>query len=153
MMLISWTSDLETGIASIDGGLRAIIDLINEAAVVAAWGKDAAAVTERLQTLAFLFQRQFIKEQGLMAMSLYPHYVEHRKEHEEFLATFREMVALAGGGRQRTEGAVSFALKFICGHRADADTGLARYLMLNTHYLRPSYAPLRTLGTTAIHRI
>lgn len=152
-MLISWSGELETGVATIDSGLRAILDQINEAAMVAAWGRDSGVVAERLQKLAFLFQRQFIKEQGLMAMALYPYYVEHRNEHDEFLASFRTMIAPPIGGRLRTEGAVSFALKFILGHRAAADCRLADFLALNAHYLRPSYMPLRTLGYTALHRI
>ena len=152
-MLISWSSDLETGVATIDCGLRAIVDQINEAAMVAAWGKDTAAVAERLQKLAFLFQHQFIKEQGLMAMAVYPYYVEHRNEHEEFLTAFRAMIAPPLGGRLRTEGAVSFALKFILGRHRAADARLAEFLALNAHYRRPSYMPLRTLGYTLLHRI
>ena len=152
-MLISWTGDLETGVATIDNGLKAIVDQINDAAMVAAWGRDSAVVAERLHKLAFLFQRQFIREQGVMAMSVYPCYVEHRNEHDEFLGAFRAMTAPPLGGRKRTEGAVSFALKFILGHRAGTDTRLAEFLALNAHYRRPSYLPLRTLDYTTLPRI
>jgi len=151
-MLIDRTLERGTGIPSIDTDLDAIFEAINQASACAARRDAVAALRERLERLLSLIQRHFIKEQGVMAISLYPYYSDHRSEHEAFLADFRSMVSRRGG-RKCLDGAVSFALKFIVAHRRLADVRLADFLALNAHYLRPSYIPIRTLQYTAVHRI
>lgn len=152
-MLIDWTHDLGTGVAAIDTDQMAIFDEINRASSVAPGADGIPAVRLRLDRLLALFQRHFIKEQGIMAMALYPYYTEHRSEHEAFLVDFRAMLACRPAGRKCLDGAVCFALKFIVAHQRDADARLADFLSLNVHYLRRSYIPIRTLQYTAIHRI
>ena len=141
-MLFSWNDNLETGIATIDRDHKAIIHLINETAAVAASGRHPFAATERLQKLVGLFQRHFLKEQGVMAVAGYLGYAEHRNEHDEFLAAFQTMIEQSAGGRLRIDGSICYALKFIIGHRSGADAKLADFMELRGPCVWPAGRPL-----------
>lgn len=114
---------------------------------------DADAMRTGLESLLVRLRRHFMKEQGAMALALYPDYVEHRAEHDRFLAEFWAMVMARPGGVKCLAGAACFALKHIDAHRRDADARLGDFLSLNPHYLRPSYIPIRTPQYTAVQRI
>ena len=127
-MLFDWNENLKVGVSAIDNDHREIIELINEASAIASGSRSQSAVSEHLYKLGYVFHRHFLKEQALMAVSGYTGYAEHRKQHDEFLDAYRSMIALSGGGRQRTDGAISFALKFIIAHRSGHDAKLAEHL-------------------------
>ena len=109
-MLFDWNENLKVGVSAIDNDHREIIELINEASAIASGSRSQIAVLERLYKLGYVFHRHFLKEQALMAVSGYTGYAEHRKQHDEFLEAYRSMIEQSGGGRQRTDGAISFAL-------------------------------------------
>ena len=137
-MLFAWNETLKVGVAAIDNDHKEIIELINDASAIASRSTSHSAVAERLHRLGNVFRQHFLKEQALMTASGYSGYPEHTSQHDEFLDAYRSMIALSGGGRQRTDGAISFALKFIIGHRSCHDAKLAEHLEFHRPRMRVS---------------
>ncbi|MBI5494612.1 MAG: hemerythrin family protein [Deltaproteobacteria bacterium] len=90
-MALHWSSSLETGVAEIDLQHREFIARINR--VFDACGKGQSA-QELLSVLAFLEEYvvvHFGMEERHMKASGYPHYEQHKAQHDGFIRAFGEL--------------------------------------------------------------
>ena len=96
-MRITWSSNLETGIRSIDLQHQELISMLNELDAAHISGGDQALLADVLQRLDAYVAFHFGTEESLMA-SLPPteqHTAEHLREHNAFIKQLHQMRSLA----------------------------------------------------------
>jgi hemerythrin len=92
MTLIEWKSEFSVGVASVDLEHRELIGLINELHDMT--GEDASTY-EILTMLGEIFAQisaHFALEERWMREARYPHYGEHKSDHEMLLDELRDIM-------------------------------------------------------------
>jgi hemerythrin len=99
-MRITWTTDLETGIRSIDRQHQELIGMINALTAAHEAGGDWSVLDEVMQGLGAYVVFHFGTEAALMAdlPQEAAHTAAHLCQHADFIAQFERMRAEAQGG-------------------------------------------------------
>ncbi|MEF9941654.1 MAG: hemerythrin family protein [Lachnospiraceae bacterium] len=84
-MSYTWSKDLETGNATIDGQHKELIQAINKLLDACSAGKGRAEVEQTSQFLLNYTSRHFADEEKLQIQSKYPDYPNHKRYHTEFV--------------------------------------------------------------------
>lgn len=92
-MAYAFTKDLETGNAMIDQQHKQLIDAINALLDSCAKGKGRAEIQTTLDFLNNYVVKHFGDEEKLQLQSKYPDYTNHKKYHETFKQTVRDIDA------------------------------------------------------------
>lgn len=101
-MRITWSTDLETGIRSIDRQHQELISMINALTAAHEAGGDASVLDDVMQGLGAYVVFHFGTEAALMAglPQEAAHTAAHLRQHADFIAQFERMRAEAQGGDQ-----------------------------------------------------
>lgn len=91
--MYQWTKDLETGNATIDSEHKQLIQSVNSLLDACAKGKGRTEIKETLDFLNDYVIRHFGHEEKLQLQYHYPDYVNHKKYHEGFKKTVRDIIA------------------------------------------------------------
>ena len=86
MSLFEWDEKLETGIPSVDEQHRKLVELINQLFVALGEGKAEAIMGGVIEELLEYTRTHFIEEEELKRVARYPGYLEHKKNHDLFIA-------------------------------------------------------------------
>ncbi len=92
MTLIEWKDEFSVGVASVDLEHRGLIGLINELHDMTG---DDASTYEILTMLGEIFAQisaHFALEERWMRETRYPHYGEHKDDHESLLDELRDIM-------------------------------------------------------------
>jgi hemerythrin len=92
MTLIKWTDKLSLGIEAIDSEHKELIELINGLYDAMQVGADYVQVVELLGEIYSQIAAHFAHEESMMRKANYPHYDEHREDHETLLDDLREIM-------------------------------------------------------------
>lgn len=92
MSLIKWKEEFSLGIASVDLEHRELIDLINELHDMALDKADQDSVSAMLGEIFAQISAHFALEEKYMIDSRYPHYADHKKDHESLLDELRDIM-------------------------------------------------------------
>lgn len=133
-MAYAWTKDLETGNATIDTQHKQLIKAINDLLEACTAGKGRSVLGSTLDFLSDYTAKHFSDEEKLQTQSGYPDYINHKKLHEGFKATVRDL-----GQQLKTEGATIPLLSkvnsniggWLVNHIKKEDTKVAAHL--NAH--------------------
>jgi len=87
---IVWTDDFLIGIEELDYEHRGLIDDINRLHRDLLAEVDMARIEETLSSIHVRMQAHFALEEGVMVSHDYPHYREHKAEHERLLDEYTE---------------------------------------------------------------
>ena len=90
-MAYTWSSDLETGNATIDTQHKKLIQAINDLQTALKEGKGREKIRETLDFLLNYTVKHFTDEQNLQQKYGYPDYVNHKKLHDGFTATVKDL--------------------------------------------------------------
>lgn len=85
---IEWTDDFLIGIAELDHEHRALVRDINRLHRALHAHDDRERIQETLGGILSRLQAHFALEETFMKDNDYPHYAEHKAEHEALLDTF-----------------------------------------------------------------
>jgi hemerythrin len=87
----TWSKDLETGNTTIDTQHKQLIQAINDLLAACASGQGRAALDKTLDFLNQYTAKHFGDEEKLQLQYKYPDYPNHKKLHEGFKTTVKEL--------------------------------------------------------------
>jgi len=90
-MSVFWTSDLETGVETIDNQHKELISRINALFTACSQGKGKEEVVKIMGFLGDYVVFHFGEEEKYMENLGYPAYSSHKKEHQGFINNFSEL--------------------------------------------------------------
>jgi hemerythrin len=128
--MVSFTKDMEVGVAEIDAQHKELIDRIN---AVTSMGIESVSKEETQKTLDLLgayIVEHFRDEEALQKESGYPEYEWHKEQHELYIAEFEKL-----DQEFKTNGiSVKFSfslnnsiIKWIVNHIATVDVDFGKY--------------------------
>jgi len=130
-MAYKWTTDLETGNPTIDRQHKELIDAINRLLDACAQGKGRTEIASTLQFLDNYIVRHFGDEEALQSRYSYPDIVNHKRYHETFKKTVKEIVGefQAGGATIVLVGKVNSAIaSWLINHIKKEDAKVAAHI-------------------------
>ncbi|MDR0324403.1 MAG: bacteriohemerythrin [Treponema sp.] len=90
-MAYQWDSSLETGYEKIDNQHRQLVSTLNNLIEASEQGKDKDEIFKVLDFLTGYTIMHFKTEEDLQVKYNYPDYYNHRRLHEDFKATVKEL--------------------------------------------------------------
>lgn len=90
-MAFTWTEDLRTGNELIDQQHKQLIQAINELLNACAQGKGRTEVERTMRFLQDYTAKHFADEEQLQQRYRYPDYANHKRYHEAFKQTVRDL--------------------------------------------------------------
>ena len=130
-MAYKWTTDLDTGNPTIDRQHKELIDTINHLLDACSQGKGRAEIASTLQFLDNYIVRHFGDEEALQSRYSYPDIVNHKRYHETFKKTVKEIVNefQAGGATIVLVGKVNSAIAaWLINHIKKEDVKVAAHI-------------------------
>ncbi len=91
-MAYVWDKKLETGNATIDSQHKELVNAVNQLLDACAVGKGRAQIKETSDFLLDYTKRHFADEEKLQTQSKYPDYINHKKNHSDFVKAVNEIV-------------------------------------------------------------
>lgn len=92
MSLIQWKDEFSVGVASVDLEHRNLIDLINDLHALLGDEAGVEKVTTMLGEIFAQISAHFALEERYMRETRYPHFPEHKKDHEALLDELRDIM-------------------------------------------------------------
>jgi hemerythrin len=128
-MNASWTPDLATGVALIDGQHKSLFD---HADILLDPAQEQRA-PEVLEFLSGYVKKHFHDEEQLQTAVSYPKYSIHKNLHEQFVKSFEELHAQAKGGAltATARGMAKALVDWLKNHIAVHDKEFAAYYRAN----------------------
>ncbi len=134
-MAYKWTADLETGNPTIDRQHKELIDAINRLLDACAQGKGRTEIADTLKFLDNYIIRHFADEEVLQTRYGYPDIVNHKRYHETFKKTVKDIVNefQAGGATVVLVGKVNNAIaSWLLTHIKREDVKVAAHIRQKT---------------------
>lgn len=126
-----WTQNLETGNESIDLQHKALIEALNRLVDATMRGCGCQELKQTVEFLEGYTKKHFADEEALQLTYQYPDYESHKKLHEEFCETVREIgeKLLEEGATMKLLGRVNREMgDWLILHIKIEDVRLARYI-------------------------
>jgi hemerythrin-like metal-binding protein len=127
-MSIHWNDSLATGAERIDAEHRVFVALIRELEQADGDGLERARIVCILREIHAYAVFHFVREENLMAACGYPGHARHRREHQELLAHFADILQEYRDGRVLVQHIVELTFNWFADHAMDADQRLADFL-------------------------
>lgn len=127
-MNIHWNDSLATGTERIDGEHRVFIALIQELEQADADGLERDRIVSILREIHAYAVFHFVREENLMAARGYPGRACHRREHQELLAHFADILREYRDGQVLVQHIVELTFNWFADHAMNADQRLADFL-------------------------
>jgi hemerythrin-like metal-binding protein len=127
---MEWTQDLSVGVEQIDSQHKELIARVNSFYDVMSGAEKNAKVLEVLNFLESYVISHFNAEEALQVRYNYPGYTAHKKLHEEFKATVRNLrKEIEKGFTPATQSMVGMTLtNWLLLHITKEDKALGRYI-------------------------
>ncbi|MCL1790666.1 MAG: bacteriohemerythrin [Peptococcaceae bacterium] len=91
--MFQYTDDMKTSIKHIDNQHKELVDLVNRAASVGVTNPSKEEMKNCLDFLGQYVVKHFEEEEKLQKESSYPNYAQHKKIHDDFIKTFKDLYA------------------------------------------------------------
>ena len=120
---IVWSDDFLIGIEEIDYEHRRLVEDINRLHRQLLGQAGPRRIERTLGTIHARMQAHFALEERVMLANSYPHYREHKAEHERLLDAYTELMTRFGRepGRADREAMEAMLRQWIVGHIATSD--------------------------------
>jgi hemerythrin-like metal-binding protein len=129
MAQFSWTDDLHTGNALIDGDHRELIGLVNALFEAMEMGQASDAMGKAMNDLIAYTRKHFAREEAEMARIQYVASLAHQSEHTKLIQQVLELKdMLDAGGRINVPAVSDFLREWLRDHILTADLKLAAAL-------------------------
>ncbi|MBQ7612649.1 MAG: hemerythrin family protein [Spirochaetaceae bacterium] len=131
---ITWKEDLNVGYSLIDGHHKKLVSLINELTTVLASPPDIAKknIGKVLKSIIDYTIYHFTAEEAVMRRYKYPKYEEHKKIHDDFVATMQHsQIPLLSGDIQKGIEFYNFLCVWLLDHIAVTDKMWAEFIREN----------------------
>jgi hemerythrin len=129
MAQFSWTDDLYTGSALIDGDHRKLVDFVNVFFQSMQSGQDNGNIRKAMKELIACTAEHFAREEAEMARIQYVAALAHEAEHSKLLKQLVELKQmLDAGGRMNSAAVAMFLSGWLRDHILTADMILAAAL-------------------------
>lgn len=92
MKLLEWKDEFSVGVPSVDLEHRELIGLINETHRLASSRANYESISSMLGEIFAHVSAHFALEEKYMIDSAYPHYGEHKDDHERLLDEIRDIM-------------------------------------------------------------
>ncbi len=126
-MRLEWTSDLETGIESIDDDHKLIIEFHNRILHYHRSEADILMLERALSDFNFLFSLHFLKEENFMIEIGYPDFESHAKEHETMIKLLNAYSEAETDKNELCQKIAFLVLQWLTSHLEGADRRLAAF--------------------------
>lgn len=129
MAQFSWTDDLHTGNALIDGDHRKLIGLLNALLEAMERGQASDAMGKAMNDLIAYTRKHFAREEAEMTRIQYVASLAHQSEHTKLIQQVLELKdMLDAGGRINVPAVSDFLREWLRDHILTADLKLAAAL-------------------------
>ena len=129
MEQLSWTDDLRTGNALIDGDHRTLIDLVNAFCQAMTLSQASDVMGKTMDELVAYTKAHFAREEAEMQRIQYVALRAHTFEHAKLVKQVVELKGtLDAGGRLNVPAVASFLKDWLLDHIQTADIKLAKAL-------------------------
>ena len=128
MSLFEWDEKLALGIPSVDEQHRKLVEMINQLFVALGEGKAEAIMGGVLEELIDYTETHFIDEEELKKVTGYPGYLDHKKNHDLFIAKVKGLKSeFLGGKTDISLEVIRFLKDWLIEHIMGEDKSFARY--------------------------
>jgi hemerythrin len=130
-MEYKWDDSLATGQEQIDEQHKKLFDAVNDLIKTAEAGKAEGEVKKSLDFLTDYTIKHFFDEEALQQKYQYPDYGNHKKYHEDFKATVRELshqLILKGSSKELVDDLCKKFANWLLDHIRVQDKKLAAYI-------------------------
>ena len=90
ILLVRWSDRLSTGIRVFDEQHKKLVAILNDMHEALKSGKGREALADILRRLENYARTHFTSEEVIMRKYEFPGYLEHKREHEQFIAKVKE---------------------------------------------------------------
>ncbi len=130
-MAIEWTEDLAVGSLEIDNQHKELFKRINQMLEACTQGKGKEVLNEIIGFLESYVVTHFGTEEALMKQYNYPDYLNHKKQHEQFIQSFmglKNELATTGPGTHIVVMTNRTVVNWLNGHIRNVDKLLGAFL-------------------------
>ena len=128
MSLIEWKDEFSVGVASVDVEHRQMIDLINDLHDLVGENASEEEVSTMLGEIFAQISAHFALEEKFMRETRYPHFPEHKGDHEKLLDELRDIMDRVEDDGRYDETALSDELReWFTNHFSTHDALLHRH--------------------------
>ncbi|MCX7678682.1 MAG: bacteriohemerythrin [Spirochaetes bacterium] len=129
MSLISWSKNLETGIASIDEQHRILLEILNtvHATMVGSSEGDLDAAFQRLMDYT---QFHFAHEEKLFEQHKYPFAKKHAQEHQKLKSDAEMRISEYKGGKIGMIDILAFLIDWLQEHIVNSDKKFGNFIAM-----------------------
>ena len=89
---VQWNDSYSVGVEEIDNDHKKLLGLINKLQTAAHYSSDEAMIDSILNDLVDYTKYHFSKEEDMLKQSDYPHFNEHKLQHEEMIKKVSEFI-------------------------------------------------------------
>jgi hemerythrin len=128
--VVKWDDAYSVGIELIDDQHKELVRMTNELSLGCQKGGSEAEIyfMKVIQGAVKYVKTHFTTEEIIMDRLKYPEYLEHKKEHEEFVAeVLRDVKAFESGGKLVPLEFAQFLQKWVLNHIAKSDKRYATF--------------------------
>jgi hemerythrin len=123
-VVVKWEAAYSVGVKLIDDQHKELVRMTNELSLGCQKGGNEAEIyfMRVIQGAVKYVKTHFTTEEIIMERLKFPEYLEHKKEHEEFVAeVLRDVKAFEGGGKLVPLEFAQFLQKWVLNHIAKSD--------------------------------
>lgn len=128
MKIIEWTNVLSVGIKVIDDEHKFLLSILNDLVRSLEASNPKPIIMRAIEELVGFTNYHFEHEEELMTTFRYPDFVDHKKQHTDFVAKLLEFEKDVAGGARTLPGLAKFVHDFIMGHFMRTDQELGAFL-------------------------
>lgn len=111
MALFTWDSSLSVNIGEIDEQHKKLVTMVNDLFEAMKAGKGSQVMGKVLADLTTYTKTHFATEERLMKGNSYPHYLAHKKEHDDLIAQVDDLYTKFQAGQMVLSTSVGNFLK------------------------------------------
>lgn len=128
MAIFEWDDSIALGIPTIDAQHKALFEWINALNEAINKGEGSEAVNEIIWKLISYVTEHFSAEERMMMASNYPKLVEHRTEHDQFVARLQAIQVNFIDGNEMSKSVLDFMVDWLVCHIKGTDQSFSRFL-------------------------
>jgi|YNPBryulayer2012_1023412.scaffolds.fasta_scaffold27802_2 hemerythrin-like metal-binding protein len=130
MPFISWQTDYQIGVAEIDEQHQRLVEMVNSLHEAMKSGSGKSLVPKVLNELVEYTVTHFNTEERLMQETRYPHYLQHKRQHDELTQQVVQMKSVIDSGKPvNTIEIVNFLKGWLINHILGSDKQFGEHIL------------------------
>jgi len=130
MPFISWQTDYQIGVAEIDEQHQRLVEMVNSLHEAMKSGSGKSLVPKVLNELVEYTVTHFNTEERLMQETRYPHYLQHKRQHDELTQQVVQMKSVIDSGKPvNTIEIMNFLKGWLINHILGSDKQFGEHIL------------------------